>query len=90
MARSVIANAECYELAHTGSDSDSVSVDSSSTGLLTDSAHEAIAAEPQNVPDKRSHAAETILRVDAERTDNVLNLVGELIIAKSMLQQATQ
>jgi two-component system chemotaxis sensor kinase CheA len=37
-----------------------------------------------------SHAtlAESILRVDAERIDNVLNLVGELIIGKSMLQQA--
>jgi chemotaxis protein histidine kinase CheA len=26
--------------------------------------------------------------VDAERIDSVLNLVGELILAKSMLQQA--
>lgn len=33
-------------------------------------------------------ATENILRVDAERIDNVLNLVGELIIGKSMLQQA--
>jgi len=31
--------------------------------------------------------AENILRVDAERIDNVLNLVGELIIGKSMLYQ---
>ncbi len=31
--------------------------------------------------------AENILRVDAERIDNLLNLVGELIIGKSMLQQ---
>ncbi|HZD95752.1 MAG TPA: chemotaxis protein CheA, partial [Candidatus Sulfotelmatobacter sp.] len=31
---------------------------------------------------------ETLLRVDAERIDSVLNLVGELIIAKSMLHQA--
>jgi len=31
---------------------------------------------------------ENILRVDAERIDSVLNLVGELIIGKSMLQQA--
>ncbi len=30
---------------------------------------------------------ETLLRVDAERIDAVLNLVGELIIAKSMLHQ---
>jgi two-component system chemotaxis sensor kinase CheA len=31
---------------------------------------------------------ENILRVDANRIDSVLNLVGELIIGKSMLQQA--
>jgi two-component system, chemotaxis family, sensor kinase CheA len=34
--------------------------------------------------------AENVLRVDAEKIDNVLNLVGELIIAKSMLQQTMQ
>jgi len=33
-------------------------------------------------------APENVLRVDAGRIDNVLNLVGELIIGKSMLQQA--
>ena len=33
-------------------------------------------------------STENILRVDAERIDAVLNLVGELIIGKSMLQQA--
>jgi two-component system, chemotaxis family, sensor kinase CheA len=33
-------------------------------------------------------ALENILRVEAARIDNVLNLVGELIIGKSMLQQA--
>ena len=32
--------------------------------------------------------SETLLRVDAERIDSVLNLVGELIIAKSMMHQA--
>jgi chemotaxis protein histidine kinase CheA len=32
--------------------------------------------------------AENILRVDAERIDSVLNLVGEPIIGRSMLQQA--
>jgi len=31
---------------------------------------------------------ENLLRVEASRIDNVLNLVGELIIGKSMLQQA--
>ncbi len=33
-------------------------------------------------------ASENVLRVDAERIDSVLDLVGELILAKSMLQQA--
>ena len=43
-------------------------------------------AEPQST----SFAAmsENLLRVDADRIDSVLNLVGELIIAKSMLHQA--
>jgi two-component system, chemotaxis family, sensor kinase CheA len=39
-------------------------------------------------PAQPTTPAENILRVDAERIDNVLNLVGELIIGKSMLQQA--
>ena len=43
------------------------------------------APEPRPQP---SISPENILRVDAERIDNVLNLVGELIIGKSMLQQA--
>lgn len=34
-----------------------------------------------------SLAGENVLRVDAGRIDNVLNLVGELIIGRSMLQQ---
>ncbi len=38
----------------------------------------------------RSRLGETVLRVDAEKIDNVLNLVGELIIGKSMLQQVMQ
>lgn len=33
---------------------------------------------------------ENILRVEAERIDTVLNLVGELVIAKSMMQQSMQ
>ena len=40
--------------------------------------------EPANAPS----ALENILRVEAGRIDSVLNLVGELIIGKSMLQQA--
>ena len=48
-------------------------------------------AEENEDPAKHLGAvAENILRVDAERIDSVLNLVGELIIGKSMLQQAFQ
>ena len=38
----------------------------------------------------RPTTSQTLLRVDAERIDNVLNLVGELIIGKSMMQQVIQ
>ena len=47
--------------------------------------NEAAAANSANHP---SRAAESSLRVDAGRIDAVLNLVGELIIGKSMLQRA--
>jgi two-component system chemotaxis sensor kinase CheA len=48
------------------------------------------AEEPESDPRPQAltTVSENILRVDAERIDNVLNLVGELIIGKSMLQQA--
>ncbi|MGA9472795.1 MAG: chemotaxis protein CheA [Terriglobales bacterium] len=44
-------------------------------------------AEPTTQSPLAAISADNILRVDAERIDNVLNLVGELILAKSMLQQ---
>jgi two-component system, chemotaxis family, sensor kinase CheA len=49
---------------------------------------ETLPAEPPSISPDPSHALENILRVEAGRIDNVLNLVGELIIGKSMLQQA--
>ena len=45
------------------------------------------AAEPAAAPGVPS-GPDNLLRVDAEKIDSVLNLVGELILAKSMLQQA--
>ena len=45
-------------------------------------------AEPALVDRATPSHGENFLRVDAERIDTVLNLVGELIIGKSMLQQA--
>jgi two-component system, chemotaxis family, sensor kinase CheA len=44
-------------------------------------------AHAANAPAGLSHAAENSLRVDATRIDAVMNLVGELIIGKSMLQR---
>ncbi len=43
---------------------------------------------PAQEPGLSQALVENILRVEAGRIDNVLNLVGELIIGKSMLQQA--
>jgi two-component system, chemotaxis family, sensor kinase CheA len=59
----------------------------------TSTAAEVPAAEISAAPVSQEPVAtpatmENILRVEAGRIDNVLNLVGELIIGKSMLQQA--
>jgi two-component system chemotaxis sensor kinase CheA len=54
---------------------------------------QAVAAPPDHhgAPDAAVHRvaayAETTVRVDAERIDTLLNLVGELVIGKSMLHQ---
>jgi two-component system chemotaxis sensor kinase CheA len=47
-----------------------------------------VSAERETAAKPSPASAENVLRVDAERIDTVLNLVGELIIGKSMLQQA--
>lgn len=51
-------------------------------------ANTAAAAQADTQLASFANISETLLRVDAERIDSVLNLVGELIIAKSMLHQA--
>ena len=52
-------------------------------------AHSSQGADPGAPETSPTYTAlENILRVEAGRIDNVLNLVGELIIGKSMLQQA--
>ena len=45
-------------------------------------------SEPEAIAAQSPSTAENTLRVDSGRIDAVLNLVGELIIGKSMLQQA--
>jgi two-component system chemotaxis sensor kinase CheA len=51
-------------------------------------APEAPTQAPAAAPAMIAATQENVLRVEAGRIDNVLNLVGELIIGKSMLQQA--
>jgi two-component system, chemotaxis family, sensor kinase CheA len=58
--------------------------------LPVEAVHPAETPAPVPPPEAAAPSAlvENILRVEAGRIDNVLNLVGELIIGKSMLQQA--
>ncbi|MGB6387579.1 MAG: chemotaxis protein CheA [Terriglobales bacterium] len=60
--------------------------------IATPAVSEAAAIETQSTGETPAGPAvpggpDNVLRVDAERIDSVLNLVGELILAKSMLQQ---
>jgi two-component system, chemotaxis family, sensor kinase CheA len=57
--------------------------------LAPESSEETTSDEPTvaEAATPAANSADNILRVDAERIDSVLNLVGELILAKSMLQQ---
>ena len=65
---------------------------SSSTAASATPAAAPVSAAPVEkrvaAPEAAQASPENILRVEAGRIDNVLNLVGELIIGKSMLQQA--
>ncbi len=80
----VIARTECWELkASAATNETAVHLDPESAAAERE--HEAAEHAPGGGQSK--HTAENTLRVDAERIDNVLNLVGELIIAKSMMQQ---
>jgi len=71
-------------------EAESASTAASSANNSSDSAASAprsAAGDPPATPTVPS-GPDNLLRVDAERIDSVLNLVGELILAKSMLQQA--
>jgi two-component system, chemotaxis family, sensor kinase CheA len=99
----VISRVEYFEIALSGQPTKAVAPLSVGEASLADSpVIESSSAEDKHstaveLPSAESTAQtnrpalpENILRVDAERIDNVLNLVGELIIAKSMLQQTMQ
>jgi len=58
-------------------------------GMRDSAEHDEEEAHEANAPTGPAHVtAENTLRVDASRIDIVMNLVGELIIGKSMLQRA--
>ena len=63
-----------------------------SAGVKSGAADSASTAEDEthesSAPGSLAHATENSLRVDANRIDAVMNLVGEMIIGKSMLQRA--
>lgn len=57
--------------------------------ISSQAAHRGAPAEPAKAPGSAAAAvAESTLRVDAARIDAVMNLVGELIIGKSMLHRS--
>lgn len=96
----VISRVEYFEIALSGQLTKAVeplSVGEASLAapvVESSSAEEKQSTAPESssgdTPPSRTVLPENILRVDAERIDDVLNLVGELIIAKSMLQQTMQ
>jgi two-component system, chemotaxis family, sensor kinase CheA len=80
-----------HELAATGANDSYDEDEDQDSGTLASE----LAALPSPTPTgvasaapPRTSARETTLRVDASRIDDVLNLVGELIIGKSMLVQS--
>ena len=73
------AEADAAALPQTGGNSEAAAA--------ADEAAEPVFDSPAGAPAAGITSLENILRVDAERIDNVLNLVGELIIGKSMLHQ---
>jgi len=87
----VISKVECFETSTTAAKSaDYVAVRGLAQSVALEESPESPAAgELENIAAPKPAATpENLLRVDAERIDSVLNLVGEMIIGKSMLQQA--
>jgi two-component system, chemotaxis family, sensor kinase CheA len=70
-------------------ESEAAAVAAEVTGhLADDERHDESAQDPAAAIGIAHAAAENTIRVDASRIDTVMNLVGELIIGKSMLQRA--
>ncbi len=84
----VISTTECFEfgLGKSGLSSSEPEPKQAAT-LAEEQLDPGLATAETLTASRKSPLGETVLRVDAEKIDNVLNLVGELIIGKSMLQQ---
>ncbi len=80
----VISTAECFEVSGLAAKSVPAQAGAEPAAVTEQAREPAATGEPAG---QGKAPSENVLRVDAERIDNVLNLVGELIIAKSMLQQ---
>jgi two-component system chemotaxis sensor kinase CheA len=83
----VISEAECFEVTLGKPEAASADLELKPAATPGEELFDASAAPGSDAPALISPLGETVLRVDAEKIDNVLNLVGELIIGKSMLQQ---
>ena len=84
----VILEAECFEVVLENPETSHAELDLKSDFTASEEHLDAGATTTGNdAPNPRGAVGETVLRVDAAKIDNVLNLVGELIIGKSMLQQ---
>ena len=86
----VISHAECFAFGTTTSAPAKADSIAAKLSVPAEKLAEAPEFQASETASAHSSSAENILRVGAERIDNVLNLVGELIIAKSMLQQTMQ
>ena len=87
----VIREAQCFEPVFGETEALDAALDLKLDLALGEEHLEGGATTTENSPTGlRTAVGGTVLRVDAEKIDNVLNLVGELIIGKSMLQQVMQ
>ncbi len=83
----VISHAEIFSLSKQASPSGQADSSVAKSLVATKKTAAVPAPEPAMT---RPQVPENLLRVGAERIDDVLNLLGELIIAKSMMQQTMQ
>lgn len=88
----VIRKVECAEFSAASANQESRAEQHSEKPFEAGAEREGVSPETGQAGSGRDNrvTADHVLRVDAERIDNVLNLVGELIIGKSMLQQVVQ